>query len=324
LIVEASSMRVASTIHWPFGLSARKRHLAEGVWRLVDPKIALASLIPFGVGVALAADQHPQLDWLLALSAFAAIFLVEVGKNAVNDLYDFRSGADTEVRPDERSPFSGGKRVLVDHLLKENDLVIIAWIAFGAAALIGSEIASRSKPALLVLGACAAVISILYAAPPIKLSSRGLGELAVGAVYGPGIVIGTLLLLRGSITLEVLVVAMTFGLLIANVLLMNEIPDERADRVAGKRTLVVRFGRDRTETLVIVLFTIAFLVPAVVASYGLAPFRLNAFLAAVPSAVFAVSGLRTTRHGPPVIAQTLTLVTYVIAGIAVATAVWFL
>jgi len=317
-------MRAASAVHWPHPLSVRHRNLLEGVWRLVDPKIALASLVPFIVGTALAGDRRATIPWGLALGAFLAIFFVEVGKNAVNDLYDFRSGADTAVRPEERSPFSGGKRVLVDHLVTERDLVVIAWIAFAAAGVIGVEIATRTRPALLLLGAVAALISIVYAAPPIKLASRGLGELAVFAVYGPGIILGTLLLLRAEITAEALIVAIALGLLIANVLLVNEIPDERADRVAGKRTLVVRLGRDRSETLIAAVFMVAFLVPAIAASYGFGPFRLNALLAAVPAAAFAASALRRTTHGPPVAAQTLTLVTYVVAGLGYAMAVLFL
>ncbi len=286
--------------------------LLAGIWRLVDPKIALASVIPFLAGVALALAQRPTIDWALAIAAFAAIFLVEVGKNAVNDLYDFRSGADTAVRPEERSPFSGGKRVLVDRLVTERDLVVIAWIAFGLAGAIGLEVASRSRLSLLLLGAAAAAISILYAAPPVKLASRGMGELAVFGVYGPGIVLGTLLLLRANVTAEAVLVSLSLGFLIANVLILNEVPDERADRLADKRTLVVRLGRARTPALVAAMFLAAFLLPV----FG--PARLIALLAGVPFAVAATAVLRRTRAGPPVAAQTLALLTYVVAGLCFA------
>lgn len=302
----------------------RWRDLGRGVWRLVDSKIALASLIPFVTGVTIAFDQHAHVAWSLAAAAFVAIFLVEVGKNAVNDLYDFRSGADTAVTDDERSPFSGGKRVLVDHLLTESDLTVIAWIAFGLAATIGLQLATVTRPSLFLIGGAAAAISVLYAMPPVQLSYRGLGELAVFAVYGPGIVFGAALLLNARITAEVAIVAVTLGLLIANVLLINEVPDERADRVAGKKTLVVRLGRDRTESLLAIVFTVAFAIPAVAAVYGAAPFRLAGFLLAVPAAGTAVSLLRGTRSGPPVAAQTATLITYVLAGLGYSAAVFLL
>ena len=297
------------------------RRFAAGVWRLVDPKIALASAVPFLAGVALALDRRGDLRPGLALAAFAAIFLVEVGKNAVNDLFDYET--DAMVSEDERSPFSGGKRTLVDALLTDNDLAIIAWIAFLAAGVIGLELATRTTPWLLLLGAAAAANSVLYAMPPVRLSAHGLGELAVFAVYGPGIVLGAMLLLSGSVTLEAFIASLTLGFLIANVLVINEVPDERADRLTGKRTLVVRLGRDRTETLVAVLWICAFALPLVAASYGVVPFRMTALLAGIPTAALASSMLRRTRVGPPVAAQALTLATYAISGAAFAAVVAF-
>lgn len=301
----------APSIH----VSSRVRDFSHGLWRLADPKIALASLVPFAVGTVLAFDQHMFVIWPLFFAAYAAVFLVEVGKNAVNDIYDFRSGADTAVRPEERSPFSGGKRTLVDHLMTENDLVVVAWIAFGIAGIIGVEVALRSSLQLLLLGAAAAAISVVYVMPPLKLSYRGLGELAVGLVYGPGIVIGALLLQGATITSEVLIASTSIGILIATVLIANEIPDERADRFAGKKNLVVRIGRHRTELLIPVLFATAIAFPPFMAAYGHGPLRLLAFIAGVPPALLACATLDDEGR-PPVAAQGLTLATYAITGAA--------
>lgn len=300
-------------------LTERQRHLLTGVWRLVDPKIALASAVPFVAGIALAIDQVEVVAWGLALAAYVAVFLVEVGKNAVNDLCDFET--DRLVTDEERSPFSGGKRTLVDGLLTRRDLTVITWIAFAIAGMIGLEVASRSRASLLLIGAGAAIISVVYAMPPVKLASRGLGELAVGIVYGPGIVLGTSLLLGDGITTEAVIASVTLGLLIANVLLINEIPDERADRAAGKRTLVVRLGRDHAQTLIALVFANAFAIPIIAAAYGATPFRVSALIAGVPVAVFASVMLQRTRGGPPVVAQAATLATYVVTGVAFSCAV---
>ncbi|MGZ5433090.1 MAG: prenyltransferase [Thermoanaerobaculia bacterium] len=292
--------------------------LLLGLWRLADPKIALASLVPFCVGAAFAWRLTHRIDFAIAALAFLAIFLVEVGKNAVNDLYDFRSGVDTAVRPDERSPYSGGKRVLVDGLLTERDLVVIAWIAFTLAAVIGAGVAFATKPVLLLLGAAAALVSLIYVMPPVKLAYRGLGELSVFAVYGPGIVLGTVLLLGGTITMEVVDASITLGILIALVLIANEMPDARADGAGGKRTVVVRLGRERTTALIGFLFGVAFAIPIALVAYGGISYFAGA-LAGLPFAAIAYWSFRTTT-GPPVAAQTATLVTYVVTGIGLAIA----
>lgn len=289
-------------------------NLLAGTWRLSDPKIALASFVPFLAGVALARVANVHIDAIVALSAYAAIFLVEVGKNAVNDLVDFRSGADQALRDDERSPFSGGKRVLVDKLLTERELGTIGWTCFALAAAIGAWVTLSRAPELLILGAVAGVVAIAYSLPPLKLSYRGLGELFVGLTYGPGIVLGTTLLLGGSLTREAVVVSATLGTLIALVLMANEIPDERVDRLARKNTLIVRLGRDRAIGLIELLFVIAFAIPAFAGAGG-GPLRLLVLLAGVPSAAAATSALASVTEGPPVRGQMLTLVTYCMTGI---------
>ena len=303
--------------HPSFAAVDRSDHsILHGLWRLADPKIALASVVPFIAGAALVWRDPGDLSWAIAAAAFAAILLVEVGKNAVNDLFDFRSGADTAVLPGERSPYSGGKRVLIDHLLTERDLVIIAWVAFTLAAIVGTGVAVATKPALLLLGAGAALVSILYAMPPVQLAYRGLGELAVFSVYGPGIVLGTILLFGGLISIEEVAIAIMVGLLIAVVLIANELPDARADAAAGKRTIVVRLGRRHATSLIGFLFVSAFAIPAAL-WFGGVPYCAAA-LAGAPVAAVAYRSFARQPYGPPVAGQTATLIAYVVSGLGLA------
>ena len=299
----------------------RRIAFAQGVWRLVDPKIALASFVPFVAGAALAHMAGATIDPLIAAGAFAAIFFVEVGKNAINDLVDWRSGADAAVTAEERSPFSGGKRTIVDSLLTEDDLTAIAWIAMIAAGAIGVAVASLTNPALLILGAVAAGVAAVYSLPPFKLSYRGFGELAVLLTYGPGIVIGSVLLFQAPMTREVVTTSFCLGLIIANVLFINEVPDERADRIAGKRTLVVRLGRDRATTIFGLIFAAAFALPVIGFAAG-GSVALLGLLGGVIPADYAVWYLHQERVNPPVRAQAATLIAYVAAGAGIVLMTW--
>lgn len=307
-----------SLTHPAFGSAERgERSLLLGLWRLADPKIAVASLVPFCVGAALAWRDTQRIDLGLAAAAFLVLFLVEVAKNAVNDLYDFRSGADSAVLPDERTPYSGGKRVLIDRLLTEADLIVIAWVAFAVAGVLGFLLAFERRPLLLLLGAAAALVSVLYSMPPVQLSYRGFGELAVAAVYGPGIVLGSVLLFGGRITGEVVDASIVLGILIAVVLLTNELPDERADRVSGKRTLVVRMGRDLVTLFIGLLYAMAFVIPLLSVAYGEVAYFLGA-LTGIPLSYIAYILLRREFDRPPVAGQTAALITYVVTGLGLA------
>lgn len=218
------------------------RGFRAGLWRLADPKISLASMASIFLGLS-AAGAEGAVDPLWAALTIAGIFLLEVAKNASGEIFDYESGTDLALRPEERSPFSGGKRVLVDGLLSRRETAWIAAVAYGGGIAAGLLIAALREPGVLGLGLAGVALAYLYHAPPLRLSYRGLGEVAVGIAYGPLICAGTYLVQRGTVTAEVLWISLPLGLLIADFLLINEFPDARADAGAAKKTLVVRWGR---------------------------------------------------------------------------------
>src|SRR3990172_12964467 len=84
----------------------------KGLWRLADPKISLASISSVFLGSAIAVADGP-LHWGWLAVTVAGILAIEVAKNAAGEIVDYDSGTDVKVAPGDRSPFSGGKRVMV-------------------------------------------------------------------------------------------------------------------------------------------------------------------------------------------------------------------
>lgn len=231
--------------------------LAKGFWRLADPKISLASMASIFLGACAAAVQGPlHPGWLVV--TVLGVFAIEVAKNASGEIFDFDSGADLAVAPPDRTPFSGGKRVLVDGLLTRGETAVISLIAYLIGAGAGLWIVAAREPKILWIGIIGVVCAYVYQAPPLKLCYRGLGELAVAVCYGPLIAVGTFLVQRGHVTADVLLVSIPLGLLIGAFLWINEFPDYAADKSAGKRTLVVRLGRPRASRAFALLVATAF------------------------------------------------------------------
>ena len=266
---------------------------ARGVYRLADPRITLASVASLLLGAAAAAEDGP-LSWgWLALTA-AGIFCVETAKNASGEIVDFDSGADTGVAPEDRSPFSGGKRVLVDGLLSRRQVAIVAAVGYMLTAMAGLAIVFLREPRVLALGALGIALAFFYHAPPLRLSYRGLGELAVGACYGPLIACGAYLVQRGDVSREVALASLPLGAMVAAFLWINEFPDFHADRAAGKRTLVVRLGRRRASRAFLGLVTAAYAGVALLPAAGL-PAAVLLGLAGAPLACAAAFRL-LKRH----------------------------
>lgn len=253
-----------------------------GLWRLADPKISLASMASIFLGAcAAAAAGRIDVPWLLV--TIAGIFAIEVAKNASGEIFDFDSGADLGVRPVDRSPFSGGKRVLVDGLLTRTQTWLIAAAGYVLGSVAGFAIVIWREPSIVWLGALGIFCAFFYQAPPLKLSYRGFGELAVAICYGPLISLGTYVVQRGRFAATPWLISIPLGLLIANFLLLNEFPDHNADTNASKRTLVVRLGRRRASRLFLAIFAAAFGILFLLPILGLPGPTLLGAIAMIPA-----------------------------------------
>ena len=289
-----------------------------GFWRLADPKITLASVSSILLGASAAVRDGSQAwGWLAVV--VAGIFALEWAKNASGEVFDFDSGADQAVMPEDRSPFSGGKRVLVDGLLTPRQTWAIAIAGYAICIVAGLAIVAFREPAVLWLGLVGVALAFFYHAPPFKLSYRGWGEGAVFAAYGPLVCAGTYLVMTQSIAAWVLWLAVPLGILIAAFLWINEFPDCRADAGAGKRTLVVRLGRRRAARVFAALVASAFVFLVVSLAFDVPAGALGGLAAAVPAANAARTLLRHPDATPRIVpAQARTLVAFVIYALGAA------
>jgi 1,4-dihydroxy-2-naphthoate polyprenyltransferase len=260
---------------------SRGSSFRQGFWRLADPKVSLASFASLFLGSAAAAAAAPLYWGWLALTV-VGIFAVEVAKNASGEVWDFDSGVDQAVAEQDRSPFSGGKRVLVDGLLGREQTWGIAIAGYALAIGAGCLIVLGREPAVLLPGICGLALAWFYHAPPLRLAYRGFGELAVAFAYGPLIAVGAFLVQRGTIDAALVLFSLALGLLIAAFLVANEFPDYRADLAAGKRNLVVRLGRAAAARLFALLLLAALLLHAAGAWWLASAWPALALLAGAP------------------------------------------
>jgi len=288
----------------------------RGVWRVADPKITLASAASILLGTALAVADGP-ISWPWLAVVLAGIFCIEAAKNASGEIFDWDSGADLGVADSDRSPFSGGKRILVDRLVTRRQAIGIAAAFYALGGAAGLAIVLFRDPAVLAIAAVGVVLAYFYHAPPLKLSYRGLGELAVAVTYGPLICAGTYLVQRHAIPAHVWLVSIPLGLLVGAFLWINELPDRRADAAAGKRTLVVRLGAARASVAYAGIIGAALVALAALPLLGLPPAILLGALGFVPLLAAArrltASPDETARIVP---AQGWTLLGFVLVSVA--------
>ena len=245
-----------------------KTRLWQGFWQIADPKIWIASTIPMAVGGAVAFAYSGSFSWPWFLIGAAAIYLIEIGKNAINEYVDYLSGVDRFVTPDKRTPFSGGKKTIIDGKLTLKENLVIGIITIAAGSLLGLLIIFIRDFNIIWFGLAGVFFALFYSLPPFKFAYRGLGELVVGFTFGPLITCGTFLVQTGTLTPLVILASLPLGLLIANVLWINQYPDYEADLQGGKRNGVVRLGKQKAGLIFALLFGLAYLTMPVLALFS--------------------------------------------------------
>ncbi|MEP4147522.1 MAG: prenyltransferase [Halioglobus sp.] len=291
-------------------------NFCKGFWRLADPKVSLASFAGMIMAALFAlADSGLSPGWL-SLTVLG-VFCIEVGKNASGEVVDFDSGTDQAVAASDVSPFSGGKRVLVEGLLIRKQCWAIAALGFALGIAIGLLIVALREPRVLLIGFVGVTLAWCYHGGSIRLAYRGLGELAVAVAYGPLVVCGTYLVQTGYASMSLSCASLVLGLLVAAFLWINEFPDYKADKAVGKNNLVVRLGLETSVTVYIAIVTAAYLLLVLVALVSDATLGMLWGLLGLVPAVFAIvrlidAGGETSRIIP---AQVATLASFIIMAI---------
>lgn len=268
-------------------MSINFKRINKGFWQVAEPKIWIASAVPMFLGAIIAAGYYKEFSFYWFMVAVVGIFLIEVGKNAINECVDFITGADPGVDVEHRTPFSGGKKTIVDGILTVSQSALIGISTMLIAAMIGLYVVFFREFSVIYIGITGFILAVIYSLPPFKLCYRGFGEIAVGLAFGPLVLNGMYVVMTHRFDVLPLLVSLPIGFLIVNVLWINQFPDYETDKAAGKRNWVVRLGKEKAVKVYAVIFILSYLSVIAVAINTLNPIWLFALIT-VPKAVQAV------------------------------------
>ena len=222
-------------------------------WILASrPKTLLAAVVPVMVGSALAISQN-QFIFVYSLVALLCSILIQVGTNFTNDLYDHIKGADTKNR-------KGPERALSSGLITSLQMKIAIVLVFGLAFVLGMYLVYSIGLVILVIGILSIIAGLAYTAGPYPLAYNGLGDVFVFVFFGIIGTTGTYYLHLKEFTLLSLLISLPVGVLITNILVINNYRDIEEDREANKNTLVVKLGKRFARIQIITSIILSYLI----------------------------------------------------------------
>lgn len=207
-----------------------------------------ASLVSVILGTIVAWNLTGEYYFLKFMLTFIGMVLVHSGTNLINDYFDHVSNLDEQNK--NFTPFSGGSRVIQNNELSPGSMLIAGLLSFLSAAVIGFYLnAVTSGNTVLFIGIAGVFFGYFYTAKPFKLGYTALGELITTIACGPFIVYGAYFVQAQTHSLQPLLISVPIGILVGLILYINEFPDYEADKMVGKKTLVVLLGKAKAIKL---------------------------------------------------------------------------
>ncbi len=299
--------------------AASPRPSSLAIWvREVRVPFLTASVIPVLVGTAAAFYETGSFHLPLFLLTLLGAVLSHSGANMANDYYDSKSGNDDINR--WRSPFNGGTGVIQDGLLTARQVHYAALGCLAVAAAVGVYLFTVRGPAVLVLTLVGGLCAYFYTADPLHLAYFGLGEILVGASFGPLLTTGAYLVQAGFASVSAIAASVPVGLLIAAVLYVNQFPDYEADKAVGKAHWVVRLGTERAVPGLAGLLVATHLSLLVFVAAGWLPWTTLAGLATFPLVVKSLRIARRSHASPLELrpANAMVILTHLLTGLLLA------
>lgn len=219
--------------------------------------------------------------FLLTLIGAASAHLFS---NMVNDLWDFRNGVDQKANSSDEA-ISTNSGLLPNGRVSEKQFARVTWIFLGIAVLSGITLAILTGITLLLFVLVGGLIAYFYVAPPLKFGYRGKGysELAIFLAFGVLPVMGTYFVLTSTISLHAFLISIPIGLLTTLILFNHHFLHWKADKEAGKKTLVVLWGENGGLRFSKSLALVAYISVPILSIVGALPWYANlAILTAIP------------------------------------------
>lgn len=255
------------------------------------PRTLPASLAPVLVGGAVAAHRG-AFEGVVVGAAVVTAALLQIATNLLNDYGDHVRGADGVGRIGPRRASQSGE-------VDPRHVARLGLIALLAAAAVGAFLVARGGWPIVCIGVASLVAAVAYTAGPFPLAYHGLGEVFVFLFFGPVAVLGTEYLQAGDVSRAGAFASVSVGALAAAILLVNNVRDVDGDAAAGKRTIVVRLGRDAGRSLYDAALVVGFGAPLVGWMLGALPPAVVLSWLALPLARPLRRVVHETTEGPP-------------------------
>jgi 1,4-dihydroxy-2-naphthoate octaprenyltransferase len=266
-------------------------------WKALRYHFIPPSLFPATLGALVAWAGNGTFCTFYFLLVLAGVVANHLALNMADDYFDFKHAVDNS-KPEEKNPYSGGSGTLSNGAMRPSAMFKAFVLCFALTVAIGLYLTILRGCPVLLFGLLGVFCSVFYTAPPISFSHHGLGELGQLVCFGTVIGMGSYFVQTQTITLEAFLATLPLGIMLFSMIVINEIPDYNEDRLAGKLTLVARYGKWRGVKLYVASWACTYLVITVGILLQVLPWTALLALVSLPITLRSIKVLQANYENP--------------------------
>lgn len=270
----------------------------------VRPQFLILSVVLVFLGTTVAWHDG-YFNFRFALLAAFGLVMAHASVNSLNDYFDFKSGIDLATK---RTPFSGGSGILPEGKLLPGEVLWIGISTLLVAAAVGIYFIIVSGWQLLPLLLIGCFCIILYS--PFILKKHW-PEWSPGVGLGILPIMGSYFVQSSAYSWPVFIASVPSGILVHNLLFLNEFPDIEADKKGNRKTMPITIGRKNASKLYSALTICVYIWIIMCVITRIMPVYALLSLLTIPLALKAIKGAlncRDTKQLVPAMGNNVMLV----------------
>jgi 1,4-dihydroxy-2-naphthoate octaprenyltransferase len=194
-----------------------------------------AAIAPVLVGTSIA----PKINWINAGLALIVSLSLQIAVNFSNDYSDGIRGTDANR--------VGPTRLVATGLATAKAVRTAAILSFAIACLAGTFLALNTTLWLILVGVISVLAAWGYTGGKRPYGYLGFGEFSVFIFFGLVATIGSYYVQTQQINWQIVLLSIPVGSLSCAILVINNLRDRPLDEIAGKQTLAVKLGDQKTR-----------------------------------------------------------------------------
>lgn len=273
--------------------------------RLSRPVFLAGGFIAFALGALVARYAGHSLDLGLYAVGQFLVTSIQLMAQYLNEYWD----VEADRLNTSRTSLTGGSGMVSGGIVPRETAMRAAkvCIVLVTAAVAVLVVQFRLGPLVWAVIAAGFFLAFFYSSPPLRLESTGLGELTASVEVAGLLPMFSYLLFAGRLDSLILLVIAPLAAFHYAMLIVFDMPDTPSDLAGGKKTLLVRIGRDRGMEMHNALIVTGFAVAAAASLGGLPIDAAWSLVPIVPLAAYQVFEVNRARSGGDVQFQRLTI-----------------